>query len=380
MPLDNLLIHGENLAALTALMPGIEGQVRCVWIDPPYNTGNRKAPPRGQAGYHDDRSSADWLAMMRPRLDLLRRCLRPDGSLFVQLDDNEMDALKLLLDELFGRDAFISRITVDARAPSAFSTVNRGVFKASEYLLWYARDRSQLRENPLRVPRPPDPAYRKWLVNPEDPHPAWRFTTLRKACPPGVPLERFQVEHAAQVCRLASISDTKAGRAIVEAKQRSKADPDAVLRVDREGQDPIWITRGQQLLFYDRQVSRVDGALTASRPLTNVWTDLSWEGIANEGGVRFKQGKKPERLVRRCLQLATDPGDLVLDCFLGAGTTAAVAHKMGRRWIGIEQGPQIALVRQRLERVVAGQDPTGITALEGWAGGGAFTERQHPAR
>ncbi|MCB9744462.1 MAG: site-specific DNA-methyltransferase, partial [Alphaproteobacteria bacterium] len=373
-------LRGENLAALDALLPEIAGQVRCAWIDPPYNTGNRQAPKPGQPGYNDTWDSDAWLAFMRPRLERLRDCLRPDGSLFVQLDDNELDRLKLLLDEVFGREAFINRITVDARSPSAFSTVNPGVFKASEYLLWYARDRAQLRLSALRVPRDPDPAYNKWLLNPEDPHAQWRFTTLREACPAGVDLQRFQVEHAERVCRLASVSDKKAGRAIVEAKHASREAPERVLRVDRERHGPVYLLRGQQLIFYDRQVEVIDGVRAATRPLTNIWTDIAWEGIAKEGGVRFKQGKKPERLVRRCLQLATDPGDWVLDCFLGAGTTAAVAHKMRRRWIGIEQGPQAELARERLDRVVAGLDPTGITELEGWTGGGAFSYQERPPR
>ncbi|MCB9741342.1 MAG: site-specific DNA-methyltransferase [Alphaproteobacteria bacterium] len=371
---DNLLIQAENLAALDALLPRIAGQVRCVWIDPPYNTGN----PKDQAGYRDAWSSGSWLDFMSARLERLRDSLRPDGSLFVQLDDNELDALKLRLDELFGREAFVNRITVDTRAPSAFSTVNLGVFKASEYILWYARDRSQLRHAQLRVPRDPDPAYKMWLLNPEEPHARWRFSTLREACPPGLSLERFQVEQAERVCRLASVSDKKAGRAIVEAKQRSRETPDRVLRVERERHGDVYLLRGQQLIFYDRQVDLIDGVRCASRPLTNIWTDIAWEGIAREGGVRFKQGKKPERLVRRCLQLATDPGDWVLDCFLGSGTTAAVAHKMGRRWIGVEQGPQAELARERLQRVVDGADATGITELEGWTGGGGFDFRTDP--
>ncbi len=142
--------------------------------------------------------------------------------------------------------------------------------------------------------------------------------------------------------------------------------------VERPGRDPQYLLRGQQLIFYDRQVSEIDGVPTASRPLTDIWTDIAWEGIAREGGVTYKQGKKPERLVRRCLQLSTRPGDLVLDCYLGSGTTAAVAHKMERRWIGIEAGGAFALARERLDRVVAGEDANGITRLEAWSGGGSF--------
>ena len=125
-------------------------------------------------------------------------------------------------------------------------------------------------------------------------------------------------------------------------------------------------------MFYDKQVHEIDGRLQASRPLTNLWTDISWEGIAREGGVIYKTGKKPELLLRRCLQLCTDPQDWVLDCFLGSGTTAASAHKMNRKWIGIESGEAVQLSRDRLQRVCDGEDPNGISRVCQWKGGGEF--------
>ena len=361
------LIHGDNLAVLRALP--LQGQVRAVYIDPPYNTGETKRT--GGHSYNDARQ--DWVGFIGPRLEALAHTLTPDGSLFIQLDDNELDRTKLELDRIFGPSGFIARITVEARAPSAFSTVNRGLFKASEYLLWYCRDRDAFRWNPLRIPRAPDPAYRMWLLNPSEPPQAWRFGRLSEAAKG--PLDRFQVDNAERVCRLAAISDTKAGKATLAAKQASRAQPDRVFVVERWGLDPQYVLRGQQLLFYDRQVREIDGTRCASRPLTNIWTDIRWEGIAREGGVRFKQGKKPERLLRRVLQLATEPGDLVLDAFAGSGTTAAVAHKMGRRWVAIEAGEQVHLAAERLQRVVDGQDPTGITKVEGFEGGGSFEFR-----
>lgn len=355
------LIHGDNLAVLSRL--SLRG-VRAVYIDPPYNTGERK----GQGRHSYDDARRDWMAFMRPRLEALAETLRPDGSLFIQLDDNELDRTRLELDRIFGPQGFIARITIDARAPSAFSTVNRGLFKASEYLLWYAKDRDAFKWNPLRVPRRPDPAYRMWLENPDAAPQHWRFSRFTGT-------EKEQVQHAARVARLASISDTKAGKATVTIKHQSKAHPDRVFVVERPGREPQYVLRGQQLIFYEKQVSVIDGRRCASRPLTNIWTDIPWEGIAHEGGVRFKQGKKPEKLLRRVLQLATDPGDLVLDAFAGCGTTAAVAHKMRRSWVTIEQGEQVELAAERLQRVVDGADPSGVTKVEDWTGGGHFTRR-----
>lgn len=377
---SNRLFHGDNLPALAALAEREPGSVQCVYIDPPYNRGTQ------HTHYVDARSRSAWLEFMARRLVLIRQVLHPSGSLFVQLDDNELDYLKVLLDEIFGPDAFIARITIRARAPSAFSTVNRGVFKASEYLLWYARSRAELAHHPQRVPRPPDPAYTRWIDNPSAAPEQWTLGRVRDAylrCR-GASKKRFRradpafqqfvVDHADQVFRLAPISDQKAGADTVAAKERSLQTPDRVVVHHRGGTlDPVYILNGQQICRYDRNVTVIDGARTASRPLTNIWTDIPWEGIAGEGGVRFKQGKKPERLLRRVLALTTRPGDTVLDAFGGSGTTAAVAHKMRRQWIVMEQGAQARTIAEpRLRRVVDGLDPTGVTAVEDWSGGGGY--------
>lgn len=156
---DNILVRGDNLLALKSLEQQFTGAVKCIYIDPPFNTG------AAFEHYDDGVEHSLWLSLMAERIRLLRGLLREDGAIFVHLDDNELDYCKVLLDEIFGRANFINRITIDARAPSAFSTVNPGVFKASEYLLWYAKDRSHFLENSARVAREPDYAYNKWLVN-----------------------------------------------------------------------------------------------------------------------------------------------------------------------------------------------------------------------
>lgn len=361
------LIVGDNLLVLERLLPTLGGQVQCVWIDPPYNTGDRSRP------YQDAWSSGAWDAMMAPRLERIRELLTPEGSLFVHLSDDEAAPLEVRLRALFGDDAVLNRVTVRARAPSAFSTVNRGLFKAAETLLWVARDRARVRCLPVRVARAPDRAYRLWLDNPDDPPERWRLLPLRQVAPEVGRADQLRVEHPEQVWRLAPVHPTRAGVAVREAAASSRAAPARVVQVERAGRDPVLLLRGQQLVCYARQVTVVDGVRTPTQPLTDIWTDISWEGIAGEGGVRLRQGKKPERLVRRCLQLSTHPGDLVLDAFGGSGTTAAVAHKMGRPWVLVERDPALAaLAEERLRRVVQGRDPTGITGVEGWRGGGDF--------
>ncbi len=147
-----------------------------------------------------------------------------------------------------------------------------------------------------------------------------------------------------------------------------------LLRLEREGLDDVYVINGQQLAFYSKNVQIIDGQLQASKLLTDIWTDIAWEGIAKEGDVTFRRGKKPERLVKRCIELSTSSEeDVVLDSFLGSGTTSAVAHKMGRRWIGIELGEHAYTHSyHRLRRVISGDDNSGISKTQKWHGGGGF--------
>lgn len=377
---DNVLIRGDNLLALKALQATHFEQVKCIYIDPPFNTG------AAMPDYPDGLEHSIWLGLMRDRLTLLSDLLSPEGSIFIHLDDNEIDYMKVIADETFGRSNFINRITVSSRSPSAFSTVNPGVFKASEYILWYAKDRSAFPERSGRIKRTPNYAYSKWLANPNDHHSEWRFSTVsesyasqktgeREISPPRA-LERFNdfiIKNASHIWRPTEISDTAAGKNVVDAKKRSLSTPGKVVEVTRPGLETIYVLDGKQISFYSKNVRELDGETVATELLTNIWTDIAWEGIAGEGGVTFKKGKKPERLIRRCIQLASDPGDIVLDSFGGSGTTGAVAHKMKRRWIMVEMGDHAEThIVPRLQRVIDGSDQTGVSKVEGWKGGGGY--------
>lgn len=376
---DNMLVHGDNLPALKALEQQFAGKVKCIYIDPPFNTG------AAFDNYDDGIEHSVWLNSMRERFIMLHALLNVSGAIFVHLDDNEVDYCKVLLDEIFGRENFINRITVAARSPSAFSVVNPGLFVASEYILYYARNRSELDEANLRVPREVDHAYNRWIENFEQGHAKWRLVPLvevyrrrfhRVVENPIRGLrdyDRFMLENAERICRLTAISDTGAGRMVLEAKRKSLLRKDRTIRIDRENLEPVYVLNGQQIAFYKKNVVSIAGKLKASSKGTDIWTDIAWEGIAGEGGVRFKKGKKPERLIERCIGLVSRPGDIVLDSFLGSGTTAAVAHKMGRRWIGIESGDQCYThCKVRLDKVIDGEDHGGITKAVGWKGGGGY--------
>jgi adenine-specific DNA-methyltransferase len=369
--MKNQLIFGDNLLALQTGLATFRDRIQCAYIDPPYNTGATTRGDQQSSGYSDRFDSSEWLTDLRERIVLIREALAPEGSLFVHLDDNEVDYLKVALDAIFGRENFVNRIIVKVRAPSSFSTVNAGLFKSSEYILWYAKDKKNLKHFPLRVPRPPDEAYRLWLTNPEAPPQQWKFCPLKTAHPKA-DLNTIRLKQAHRVCRLAPISDTKSAKATQAAKIRSKAQPNTVIVVPRDHHPPQFLLRGNQLVFYAKQVQEIDGKTCATAPLTTIWTDIPWEGIAKEGGVVYKTGKKPERLIRRCLQLSTEKGDWVLDAYAGSGSTPATAHKMDRRWIAIEKGEAAQLAKARLQAVCDGLDRTGISKLCDWNGGGQF--------
>ena len=295
-----------------------------------------------------------------------------------------MDYCRVLTDEIFGRKNFMNRITVDSRSPSAFSTVNPGVFKAAEYILFYAKKRELLLENQLRVERAPDYAYDKYITNIDDDYKNWKYISVSEAYAQSNPkattspqtalnnYNKFIISNANSIFRFTAISDTGAGQAVVSLKYESKKNPNKIYCLERNNLDNVYVLNGQQLSFYSKNIANIDGKKCASKMLTDIWTDIAWEGIANEGAVRFKKGKKPEKLIKRCLELVTKPGDLVLDCFLGSGTTTAVAHKMRRKYIGIEFGDHCySLCKPRLDKIIDGEK-SGISRIVEWQGGGGY--------
>lgn len=384
---DNLLVHGDNLDALRELRARFEGQIRCVYLDPPFNTG------RTFAEYTDALQADAWAAMMRPRLEAIAPLLAEDGAVFAEIDDNELATLIGLMDDVFGRANRISTITVVRSAPTGHKAINAGPVHVSDFLLAYAKDKRKWRYRPqVRVRDGYDDAYGTWLDDPNDPPGRWRFRPLKgvvaaqlgfastreASAKLGAPeLARRTAEHALanarHVVRFAQPRYEAIGREAQRIVDRSRTAKTKVFVLEREGRPPFIVRGGNRILFLADKVRVVDGKPAIVEPLTNVWDDVPFQGIAREGGVVFSRNKKPEKLVARVIAMASDPGDWVLDPFLGSGTTAAVAHKMGRRWIGIESGDHATtLAAPRLRRVVRGEDATGVTSAFGFAGGGGF--------
>jgi len=373
---ESAVVHGENLEAMRRLArAGFAGRFRCVYFDPPFNSG------RHFAEYADALDPESWRAMMVDRIAAARSLLADDGSFVVEIDDTELGPLLVAMDSVFGRAQRVSTITVVRSAATGHKAINRGPVNVADYLLVYAKDRARWRCNPLVRERDGyDPAYTTWLANPADPPERWAFVPLKKhlraslgRAPSGDDFARFAIANAAHVVRFAQPRYEAVSREARATIDRSRREPDRVLCLERPGRKPFIVRGGNRVLFLAHKVAERDGRPTLVEPLTNVWDDIGFQGIAREGGARFVRSKKPERLMARIVAMTTDPGDWVLDAFLGSGTTAAVAHKMSRRWIGIERGAHVdTLALPRLVAVVDGSDATGVSRAFAWKGGGGF--------
>lgn len=346
---QNLLIQGDNLLALKALLPFYAGQVKCIFIDPPYNTKS------AFEHYDDNLEHSQWLSMMYPRLVLLRELLAPDGTLWVSMDDNEAHYLKVLLDEIFGRGNFIVNVLWQKRT-SPDARLNIG--GAHDHVMLYCKDASRLRLNkePLTAEQaasfknPDDDPNGPWSSN-DFTAQGWRPNQMYTITTPGgtqyePPEGRCWGNIEPEYWKLRNAGKLWFGR---DGKSRPRVKN--YLR-DHEGVRP-WSWWTNQEVGHNQEAKK--------------------EIIELFGAANAFDTPKPERLIKRVLELSTQPGDLVLDSFLGSGTTAAVAHKMGRRYIGIEMGKHARThCLPRLLKVIEGEQG-GISKMMDWNGGGGFS-------
>jgi len=380
----NLLIQGDNLHALKALMPYFRGQVKCVYIDPPFNT------QQAFDHYDDGVKHSVWLDMMCARAELLRELLSDDGTFFVHIDDNELAYLVVLLDEIFGRSNRISVISFKQGSATGHKSINPGVVSTVNFILMYAKNKAKWKPNRVFTAREKrDDRYGQFIENHGSPFQQWRFVTLASAFSKSVNLPEkglkkalgdkyekqlydFVLGNSEKVIQLARPDYNSVSSLARNIIDQSKAHPDRVFLLRRDSHADMYFVKGQRILFYRDKLKLVDGQYVTGEPLTSLWDDILSNNLHNEGGVDFPKGKKPEALIKRCLELATNPGDLVLDSFLGSGTTAAVAHKMHRRYIGIEMGEHARThCAARLKKVIEGEQG-GISKAINWQGGGGF--------
>lgn len=358
---DNMLIEGDNLDALKALLPFYAGKVKVIFIDPPYNTKS------AFEHYDDNLEHSKWLSMMYPRLELLRELLAEDGSLWVSIDDNEGHYLKVVLDEIFGRENFVANVVWEKKfAPQANSV---WLSDSHDHIHVYAKAKAKWKANLL----PRDTAGVARYKNPDnDPRGPWMSDNFTISLTGG--------QRGAQYAKTGVSTNiyeitTPGGKKLLPSRGRCwRVTEDRFHELVADNR--IWFGEdGKNVPRYKTFLSEVQGGVVAK----TVWRrdDVGDNQDSKREAMKFNGEEvfatpKPERLLQRIIQIASNPGDIVLDSFLGSGTTAAVAHKMGRRWIGIEIGEHAAThCVPRLKQVIQGEQG-GISKAVDWSGGGGF--------
>jgi adenine-specific DNA-methyltransferase len=406
---DNRLIFGDNLLALKALEAEFTGKIKCVYVDPPYNTG------QAFKYYDDGLEHSIWLSLMRERFEVIRRLLTRDGTLFCQLNDDEMAYGKVLIDEIFGRTNFLNHVSVRMKQTAGASGggEDKKLKKNIEHILIYTKDKDG------------ETGFTKFndIYDEEDlfdfieemraEGKSWKYTRVllnfgdieffRKiqdgsgepidiythtnvvmksisalAKEEGITEQQCYIKYFDRIFR-----DTNAQSSIrtrVLESVSGHGDFFSIKYVPRSGRRKGLSTT----LYYkgdncdlvawlsDVAVKKGD-RLVKLEKVGTYWEGFPLNNLTKEGGVQFPNGKKPEALLKKILEIATNPGDLVLDSFAGSGTTGAVAHKMGRRWIMVELGDHCHThIIPRLQKVINGDDKGGITQAVNWQGGGGF--------
>jgi adenine-specific DNA-methyltransferase len=383
---DNLILKGNNLLGLHTLKEEFEGQVKMIYIDPPYNTGGDSFQ------YNDSFNHSTWLTFMKNRLEAGKRLLKAEGVILVQCDHHEVGYLNVLLDEVFGTENKIQQIAVKVASASGFKAVNPGPIDVLENILYYAKDKKAVQFKKNYVVTGYHKNYNQYLDNNNSKVEKWKLIPLKEKVLEAngyksekelklslgdkyaVALQQMIEEYAFKnASNVVSVRDLhKPTQQVSDLQERSKIERDKFFVYDKQDGDKTYIINGGALAFYSTKIREIDGEMQVTELLTNFWSHISWAGIAKEGGVKLKNGKKPEKLIKQILELNTDEDDIIMDYHLGSGTTCAVAHKMKRQYLGLEQldyGDNDSVFR--LQNVING-DATGVSKAMNWKGGGEF--------
>jgi len=359
---DNRLIFGDNLLALKALEQEFTGKIKCVYIDPPYNTGSAFAQ------YEDGLEHSIWLTMIRERLEYLRALLAADGSCWVQLDDNEAHYCKVLMDEVFGRANFIANViwnkSYAVRSNAQFFST------AHEHLLVYCKDRSRFQPNKFGRTDKQESRY----DNPDnDPRGFWQSVTMTISLVGGARGRQYAKTGKSE--NIFEVTSPSGKKFLPPANRCWSRNPQGFAALDKDCRI-WWGPNGDRAPRLKHFLSEADEGILP----TTLWAEGELFGL-NQDGIREIRAlelpdfptPKPERLMQKVLEISSSPGDLVLDSFAGSGTTGAVAHKMRRRWIMVELGEHCHThIIPRLKKVIDGTDQGGISEAVKWKGGGGF--------
>lgn len=407
---ENMLIHGDNLLALKALENNYSGKVKCIYIDPPYNTGN------AFEHYDDNLEHSIWLNLMRSRLTILQKLLSDDGSIWIQIDEEEQAYLKVLCDEIFGRSNFVNMISVNMKniAGASGGGEDKRLKKNCEYILVYAKNYNLL--------KPFEGAYKYTEISDlvkeyKDEGKSWKYTTvlldegekiyhgstidgdgdeikvyIRKnvvtksikqvTSEKNIPEKEVYKKYGINIFRTTNAQSSIRKR-IIDYRKENKITSQyiSIEYIPKTGKnkgtlyEQFYKDENCNLFVWLRDTSEIiDGELYKKDAQGTYW-DMNpyMKNVASEGKVRFPMSKKPEFLIKQIFNMATKEKDLVLDSFLGSGTTCAVAQKINRKFIGIEMGSHAYThCKVRLDKVIDGSDKSGISKDIKWHGGGAY--------
>ncbi|HCR81461.1 MAG: methylase N-4/N-6 domain protein [Candidatus Pacebacteria bacterium GW2011_GWB1_47_8] len=398
---DNMLIKGDNLLVLRSLVEMFKGRpnkekVKCIYIDPPFNTGN------AFKYYDDNLQHSEWLTMMRDRLWLLKKILRKGGFLAVHINNDEMPYLRVILDEIFSREGYVTQICWERSQRTALGQGASSINDTVEYVLIYTNDPLaklnklqkfyEIEERTIRQYSKRIVSFGKRKIFKEskdsDGNPITIFeleefkiksVSMRDFEKRYVEIYKELLDNFDSAVRLSNqqkestfqqkvLSDFKANKTyVVEYIPKRGKNKGKKTEVFYHGKDVV--------LFLKNYARKEQGVIWKLDDMNNFWTrkEISMAGVASEGKVDFRRSKKPEKLIQRVIELCSGENDFVFDSFAGSGTTGAVAHKMNRRWIMVEFGRNAdELIIPRMQRVITGKDQTGISKDVNWQGGGGF--------
>lgn len=390
---DNLLIHGDNLLALKALETKYAGKIKCIYIDPPYNTGS------AFEHYDDNLEHSIWLSLMHQRMKLLKKLLAEDGLIFVQIDDNEQAYFTVMMDEIFGRKNRVNTICVKMSEATGVKMTHatKRLPKLKEYIIVYKKNDIEI--NQVKIPKDKwDSEYKILLTNIEKEDVIKVKNVMNNENSTDEEIkeiddilkdvesinieeyfkknkindknekEKFKYDNAWRILR--DVATTGNAKVLADKKRKTCQGNYFLIKTV---QNKIYLIKNNYNM--ETEQPRIKMLFAEDYLMINpcdLWLDIATTGLEAEGNIQFKNSKKPEKLIKRCIELSTKEGDYVLDSFLGSGTTCAVAHKMNRRWIGIELGDHCyTLSKARLDNVIDGEQ-SGVSKIVNWQGGGGY--------
>ena len=324
---------------------------------------------------------------MKTRIQYAQKLLKESGVIAIQINYKEYSYLKVLCDELLGEENYITTVTIKTATTASFRAINDCPVNVSEFIVIYAKNKAKAKIKPVYVACDYSEDYGSYIKNFDQDCSSWEIVPVDSIIYKAEGVSTWQeykrlygdnwkeIRHKKKAAFCMENSDRvvslntmqKPSKEIVRVVEQSKKERNTVFRVGT-----TYIYNGRTLAFFSKKIREIDGKITPTEILTNIWTDISFLSLGNEGGVDLPNGKKPEKLIQRLFELFTDHDDIVLDYHLGTGTTCAVAHKMGMHYIGVEQldyGKDDSLVR--LQNVISGEQG-GISKYVDWQGGGSF--------